>query len=105
MSEEYTPTVDEVRGHYAGGLNDNDVWEHSREREKEFDRWLARHDREIARDAVRMALEALIVRVSQLEAAWDRKSGARAEGMSHAAGKICVLIAEQIDDIRIKEKK
>lgn len=95
MSEVYMPTADEVRGYYAGELNDSGVWEYSLEREREFDRWLAAHDAEITRTA----LVKISGQVSKKEAEWDRRDGEHAEGMSHAAAKIQCYIAEQIDDM------
>lgn len=45
------------------------------------------------------ALTRLAALVSRKENEWDRKSGRHAAGMSLAAAKIRVYIAEQIDDL------
>jgi hypothetical protein len=48
MSDEYTPTTDEVQSYYNIGRNEfESEWETA-----EFDRWLAVHDREVAARAL-----------------------------------------------------
>ena len=50
---EYTPTMDEVRGWYAGALA---LWS---SRQKEFDRAIAAHDRELREEIARDLMEKL----------------------------------------------
>ena len=102
MNENFIPTTEHVREAYSVILEPKGEKLSitlSPEREAEFDYWLEAHDAEITR----AALKKLHGRVSALEDRWDGYDTPRAEGMSYAAGKIRTIIAEQINDLRIKE--
>ena len=43
MPDDYTPTTEEVRNHYAYGCGPEHTWAETRE---DFDRWLGAHDAE-----------------------------------------------------------
>lgn len=49
--QEYTPTTDEVRERYAAARYYLDNEDHLTESGREFDRWLAEHDRQVAERA------------------------------------------------------
>lgn len=51
---DYTPTIEDVRNHYAYGCGPEHTWAESRE---DFDRWLAEHDRQVAERAWDAAIQ------------------------------------------------
>lgn len=48
FEQAHTPTIEDVRNHYAYGCGPEHTWAESRE---DFDRWLSEHDRQVAERA------------------------------------------------------
>lgn len=59
---EYTPTIDEIKGWYAGAVDEYrcDTGMSMDEAEVAFDRWLAKHDQDL-REQIAQEIEALMV--------------------------------------------
>ena len=58
--EEYTPSMDRVRHLYARIIRPDGTVELASRRQKEFDRWLAAHDREL-RERIAREIEVMLI--------------------------------------------